>query len=127
MSFEQDGFAGHTKLFFRLQKHDSHRLKMIARNLTLDHLSNRCTLLLPVVTVSYVPIAVSRESQDRSFADMVRGAKADLQIAGPFSLTQLAPVQRELSFEVSQKISSSPPERSFQPLIQCEHTQGPDS
>ena len=42
---------------------------------------------------SLVPIAVSRESQDRSFADMVRGAKADLQIAGPFSLTQLAPVQ----------------------------------
>jgi len=44
-----------------------------------------------------VPIAVSRESQDRSFADMVRGAKADLQIAGSFSLTQLAPVQRDRS------------------------------
>jgi hypothetical protein len=43
------------------------------------------------------PYAVSRESQDRSLADMVRGAKADLQIAGSFSLTQQALVQRELT------------------------------
>ena len=48
---------------------------------------------LTLANFGKVPIAVSRESQDRSFADMVRGAKADLQIAGPFSLTQLAPVQ----------------------------------
>lgn len=60
MSFEQDGFAGHTKLFFRLQKHDSHRLKMIARNLTLDHSSNRGTLLLPVLTASYVSLPDSK-------------------------------------------------------------------
>jgi len=52
----------------------------------------------PFVVDFIVPIAVSRESQDRSFADMVRGAKADLQIAGSFSLTQLAPVQREQVF-----------------------------
>ena len=50
---------------------------------------------LPVVTCGNVPISVSRESQDRSLADMVRGAKADLQIAGSFSLTQQAPVQRK--------------------------------
>ena len=58
---------------------------------------NQCTGNLTVASDFLVPIAVSRESQDRSFADMVRGAKADLQIAGPFSLTQLAPVQRLLT------------------------------
>jgi hypothetical protein len=47
----------------------------------------------PFMAFAIVPIAVSRESQDRSLAHTVRGAKADLQIAGSFSLTQLAPVQ----------------------------------
>jgi hypothetical protein len=49
---------------------------------------------LILVDGSFVPKAVDGESQDRPFAAIVRGAKADLQIAGSFSLTQLAPVQR---------------------------------
>jgi hypothetical protein len=48
--------------------------------------------------VSFVPQAVSGESQDRPFAAMVRGAKADLQFVSSFSLTWLAPVQRELTY-----------------------------
>ena len=39
------------------------------------------------VATRKVPIAVSRESHDRSFAAMVRGAKAALQIAGWSCLT----------------------------------------
>jgi hypothetical protein len=39
------------------------------------------TVQPPVVVGSIVPSAVSRESHDRPFAVMVRGAKADRQIA----------------------------------------------
>lgn len=42
----------------------------------------------------YVLIGGSREGQDRSFADMVRISKADLQSGVSSFLTQLAPVQR---------------------------------
>ena len=63
------------------------------------HLSGQPLAYRPVVVVSIVPIAVSRESQDRSSTDMVREAKADLQIAGSFCLTQLVPVQRNPTFE----------------------------
>ena len=66
------------------------RVLVNGRNMEVPRTANQ----EPLVKFGIVPIAVSRESQDRSFADMVRGAKADLQIAGPFSLTQLAPVQR---------------------------------
>jgi hypothetical protein len=48
----------------------------------------------PFMTFGIVPIAVGGERQDRPFAAMVRGAKADLQFASSFSLTWLAPVQR---------------------------------
>jgi hypothetical protein len=44
--------------------------------------------------VSFVPIAVGGESQDRPFAAIVRGAEAALQSSSSFSLTWLAPVQR---------------------------------
>ena len=40
------------------------------------------------------PKAVDGESQDRPFAAIVRGAKADFQFSSSFSLTWLAPVQR---------------------------------
>ena len=48
---------------------------------------NLDSLYRPVANCSLVPIAVSRESHDRSFAAMVRGAKAALQIAGWSCLT----------------------------------------
>lgn len=59
-----------------------------------------------------MPIGVSRESQDRSFADMVRVSKADLQIAGSFSLTQLAPVQRKQTVSARCRITMMSPDRS---------------
>ena len=40
---------------------------MIARNLTLDHLSNRGTPLQPLVTVSYVPEAGAPARAERTF------------------------------------------------------------
>ena len=58
--------------------------------------SNQAAGQLTVVTGNNVPILVSRESQDRPFVAMVRGAKAALQIAGLSSLTWLALVQRVL-------------------------------
>jgi len=45
-----------------------------------------------------VPKAVNGESQDRPFAAIVRGAKADFQFSSSFSLTWLAPVQRKRVF-----------------------------
>ena len=76
----------------------SRLLNLFARNLTLDPLSNWVTALLPVAGANLVPQAVSGESQDRPFADIARGAKADLQSASSFPLTWLAPVQRKESF-----------------------------
>jgi len=51
------------------------------------------TVLLPVAGASFVPITVSGESQDRPFAAIARGAKADPQFAFSSFLTWLAPVQ----------------------------------
>jgi len=47
----------------------------------------------PVVVDSLVPIAVSRESQEQPFPGMVRGTKADLQIAGSLCLIWPDPAQ----------------------------------
>jgi len=52
---------------------------------------------MPLVD-SKVPIAVSRESQDRPFAAMVRGVKAVLQIAGSLSLGWQSTTQRNQPF-----------------------------
>jgi hypothetical protein len=60
--------------------------------LTFKVSSNQVALQLTVVTVNNVPIPVTDESRDRPFDVMVQGAKADLQIADSFSLTQLTPV-----------------------------------
>ena len=52
-----------------------------------------CSSTLRSLTAN-VPQAVSGESQDRPFAAIARGAKADLQFASSFFRTWLAPVQR---------------------------------
>jgi len=54
--------------------------------------------MLPLADYVNVPKAVDGESQDRPFAAIVRGAKADLQFESSFSLTCVAPVQRLQSF-----------------------------
>ncbi len=63
----------------------------------------------PFVAFGLVPIAVGGESQDRSFAAMVRGAKADLQSASSFSLTWLAPVQRLQSHDFGPRLTPKDP------------------
>lgn len=60
-----------------------------------------------------VPIAVSRESQDRPFAAMVRGVKAVLQIAGSLSLAWQSTTQRYRPFAASEDFLSS----SREPVI----------
>jgi hypothetical protein len=45
------------------------------------------TIQPPSVAVGNVPIAVGGKSQDRPFAALVRGAKADLQFPSSFFLT----------------------------------------
>jgi hypothetical protein len=64
--------------------------------LTLGVSSILVAAKLLVMTASNVPIAVSGDWQDPPFAAMVRGAKAELQIASSFSLTWLARVKRVL-------------------------------
>ena len=59
---------------------------MIARNLTLDHLSNRGNLLLSVVTVSCVPIADDDYLEDLTFEVTSRKVKAAVQIAASIFL-----------------------------------------
>ena len=49
---------------------------MIARNLTLNHSSNRGALLLPVVTVSYVPKEVSERIDELTSHEFAGERKA---------------------------------------------------
>ncbi len=69
--------------------------------------ASEVTVQQPVVGANYVPITVSGEAEDRSFAATSWKAKAAVQIAGSTSLSwqapaQLYPTATIASFRVSQ-------------------------
>ena len=68
-----------------------------------------------------MPQPVSGESQDRPFADIARGAKADLQFASSFYLNWLAPVQRLQSHDFEQRLT---PKDGLQSLPRYLHRSG---
>ena len=76
---------------------------------------------------SFVPIAVGGESQDRPFAALVRGAKADLQFASSFSLTWLAPLQRDRTVAAMRGVEPISRNRSLPSRVQFRHFPGPKS
>jgi len=56
-------------------------LNLFARNLTLDHLSNWVTVLLPVVGANFVPSADGHDLEDLTFAGSTKSVKAVIQFA----------------------------------------------